>query len=525
MKAVKKFLYLMICIVMIVTVMPTASYAADETLATFSDIPEDWSKPGLLKALENGLLTGYEGRIMPKDFLTRAQMAAILNKSFGASKMASLANYGDMKTSQWYFKDLSIAVEMGTFVGSNNLMKPENFITREEVFVVIAKAFNLTDGALNSTMKFMDATDISGWAKPLVASMIEEGYAKGAYGKLNPKNFMTRAEFAALMNNLVQNYVRKAGTYTGDYSGSLLVSTKDVLLKDMVIDGDLIIGDGVGDGEVVLENVIVTGRTIVRGLAQLVELDLEDEAVALGAGGVPGSNNPGQGQGQNPNPNPPGPNPPPNTSVYGFRLIKEVGTQKISVLVDELTFRDNDKVNFQMVSDVYDRGNADFIAALNTHTDFIERALQLKSVRSGKLYTYTLAQRVLNYSDRPNLKVFKDPRIIDIFEAIDANVAENATPVQVKAMVDLLLSFSLKDIIRDFELLYPYDDDFVAKDFSIWTYNGTTLVKQEQLLIRDIEKKLDKIYNDYTIGQLTGKRIMMVEFGDEKVYLEIDVFK
>ena len=51
MKAVKKLLYLMICIVMIVTMMPTASYAADETLAKFSDIPEDWSKAGLLKEI------------------------------------------------------------------------------------------------------------------------------------------------------------------------------------------------------------------------------------------------------------------------------------------------------------------------------------------------------------------------------------------------------------------------------------------------------------------------------------------
>ncbi len=34
---------------------------------------------------------------------------------------------------------------------------------------------------------------------------------------------------------------------------------------DVTVNGDLIIGDGVGDSEVILDNVIVTGRLIVRG--------------------------------------------------------------------------------------------------------------------------------------------------------------------------------------------------------------------------------------------------------------------
>lgn len=514
MKALKKLIYLMLCMLMIAAVMPSATFAADETLATFSDIPEDWSKPGLLRAIENGLLTGYNGKIMPKDFMTRAQMAAILNKSFGATKMGNLVNYTDVILSKWYFKDMAIAYEMGTFVGNNGKMRPEDFITREEVFVVIAKCFNLTEGDVISTWKFMDATEISGWAKPLVASMIEEGYANGAYGKLNPKNNMTRAEFAALMNNLIKNYIRKAGTYTADYSGTLMVSAKDVILKDMTIDGDLIIGDGVGAGEVTLENVVVKGRTIIRGLAQLVDagIDIGDEEVALGAGGVPGPNNPT-----------PGPNPPPitpNTSVYGFKLIK--GTTE--VLVDEMSFRDNDRVNFQMVSNVFDRGNTDFLAALSTHTDFIERALKLTSDRSGKPYTYTLAQRVLNYTDRPGLKVFNNTNIVTVFEAIDANLEETATSEQVKQVVDILLTFKLDDIIADFEKLYPNDDDYVADDFTIWTYNGTTLVAQNNMLIRDIRSTMNSIYGGYRIDQLVGKRIMRVEFGDEMVELEIVVF-
>lgn len=67
------------------------------------------------------------------------------------------------------------------------------------------------------------------------------------------------------MNSLVKTYITKAGTYTDNITGNVMVNVPGVVLKNITITGDLIIGDGVGSGDVTLDGVTVTGRTLVRG--------------------------------------------------------------------------------------------------------------------------------------------------------------------------------------------------------------------------------------------------------------------
>lgn len=40
------------------------------------DMPNDWSRDALEKAIENGLIQGHNGRIRPKDSLKRAEMSS-----------------------------------------------------------------------------------------------------------------------------------------------------------------------------------------------------------------------------------------------------------------------------------------------------------------------------------------------------------------------------------------------------------------------------------------------------------------
>ena len=70
----------------------------------FSDMPNDWSTPALTAAVENGLLTGSDGKILPADNLTRAQMATIISRAFGATSKASLADFTDVPSGMWYYE-------------------------------------------------------------------------------------------------------------------------------------------------------------------------------------------------------------------------------------------------------------------------------------------------------------------------------------------------------------------------------------------------------------------------------------
>lgn len=266
----RKLLSVLLVMALVVCMMPIATYAVQEVKSensslVFTDMPDDCSKTALENAVKNGLLFGYGGKIRPKDNLTRAQMAAMMNRAFGAIKKASLKNYTDVAENEWYYSDMAKALMMRTFVGFDNKLYPNNNITREQAFAVIARAFKLSGASENVLDKFTDKDQVSPWAKGVTASVVAAGYVGGTDGKLNPKRDITRVEIAHIMDNIVKTYIKKAGVYTKDFTGGVMITVPGVTLRNMKITGDLFIGDGVGDGDIILDNVVITGRTVIRG--------------------------------------------------------------------------------------------------------------------------------------------------------------------------------------------------------------------------------------------------------------------
>ena len=230
----------------------------------FNDMPDDWSTEALEKAILNGLLKGDDDLIRPNDSITRAEVATIMNRAFGSKAKADISTYYDVGTKDWFYDEMAKAVHMEIFQGNKHKLSPNDPITREEAFIVIARALKLED-ADNSIREFTDKDKISSWAKGKVFAMVNNGYVEGANGNINPKGNITRAEFAQVMHNIVKNYITTSGTKTVNHEGNLLIRTSEVTLEDSYISGDLIIGDGVGDGDIDLENVEIKGRLLVRG--------------------------------------------------------------------------------------------------------------------------------------------------------------------------------------------------------------------------------------------------------------------
>ena len=231
----------------------------------FSDFPNNWSSEALKSAIENGLLTGSGDKINPSGNLTRAEMAAIVNRAFGATEMASLAGYSDVSAQAWYYSDMAKAVQMGTFQGADGKLNPTGAITREEAFTVLARAFGLEDGSNSALNAFSDSDTVSDWARGSVAALVAGGYVSGANGKLNPKSSITRAEFAQVMYMLVGDYISQAQTVSQVNSGNVVIRTAGATLSNTTVSGDLILADGIGEGDVTLDGVTVKGRLLVRG--------------------------------------------------------------------------------------------------------------------------------------------------------------------------------------------------------------------------------------------------------------------
>lgn len=246
--------------------LPSNAFAAD--LSQYKDFPNDWSAKSLEQAIDDGLLNGSNGMIDAKGLLSRAQMAAIVSRAFGAAKTASLDDYRDVLPSAWYYSDMGKAVKMGAFQGANGLLNPDAPITREEAFTVLARAFALEGGGSATLKDFVDGGTVSSWASESVAALVAGGYVNGANGMLNLKNNITRAEFAKVITGMAASYVGAEGVSGKTVEGNVIVRESDASLSGMTINGDLIIADSAD--KVSLDNVKITGRIVIRGGADAV---------------------------------------------------------------------------------------------------------------------------------------------------------------------------------------------------------------------------------------------------------------
>ena len=267
----KRILAMLLAAVLCLSLAGGASAASAARKATdFRDFDRTaWYAEAISAAVDNGLLYGKsKTQLDPNGNLTRSEMAAMLNRSFGCYKPADISRYKDVVKSKWYYNDIALAVQMGTYNGvSASSMQPGRAITRQEAIAVVARALqlDLDDYAKTDLSKFTDAKAVSAWALPYIRAMVGTGYIHGRGKILAPLDNITRVEFAQIFANIIGTYITAKGSYDKDIQGNVLIRSDDVTLKNLTVDGDLIIGCGAADGKITLDNVTVTGRLLVWG--------------------------------------------------------------------------------------------------------------------------------------------------------------------------------------------------------------------------------------------------------------------
>lgn len=189
----KRVLSLGIVLTMMASSMQT--FAED-----YLDMPTGWSNAAMTYAVNNGYIKGSNGKLNPQGLATRAQVASIFARVLKLENKADLGSYTDVNASQWYYDDLAKAVDAGLFKGSDNKLRPNDNITREEVMAIIARAYDLS-GENGNLSAFIDGSTVSSWAVNAVSALVENGIVNGSNGKLNPKTNITREEFAQLLYN------------------------------------------------------------------------------------------------------------------------------------------------------------------------------------------------------------------------------------------------------------------------------------------------------------------------------------
>ena len=248
------------------TVVITA--ASDEQTQTLTlglryeiAIPDGWAHDALQFCVDYGILKGDQnGDLKATANATRAELAAMLVRLFGAQKMDALDGFSDVPDTAWYHDEMAKAVAMGIFKGSGNKLNPANRITREEAFVVLARAFGVTSGSTDALSKAPDKDQVSTWAANSVAGMLETGLVHGySDGSLKPKGYITRQELAQVLCNALDCITDDPDALTGS---RCLYTGPASALEGRQINGDLIVSSPDTE-DLTLNNLDVTGRLVL----------------------------------------------------------------------------------------------------------------------------------------------------------------------------------------------------------------------------------------------------------------------
>ncbi|MGI6256384.1 MAG: S-layer homology domain-containing protein [Acutalibacter sp.] len=171
----------------------------------FSDVqPDDWFYDNVMRAVELGIAKGKgNGTFDPYGQITRRDFAIMLAQAMGQSNDGeAVSPFPDVADNDYGVVSIKYLYDQKITVGdSDGNFNPDANITRQEVAIMLAKAFGAT-GTTDTV--FTDDAKIASWAKDYVYAAKAAGLMNGdTAGTFRPNDSFTRAEAASAMVNAI----------------------------------------------------------------------------------------------------------------------------------------------------------------------------------------------------------------------------------------------------------------------------------------------------------------------------------
>lgn len=199
--------------------------------SAFSDIEGHMDQEKIETWKSNGVIMGYQGEFRPDDPITLAELSVLLSRTVGYTKIKE-EYITDIEKDAWYYEDMMKLYSSGVLSGKEVGSDPQKYVSKSVAMKIFDRVF-------------------------------EDGETQ------NEKDFLiTRAQAISMLDDRISKYYNKKGNYHAEVEGNVVIRSSGVMLKDMKINGNLYLMEGIGEGDVVLENVVVTGKTFVRGGGQ-----------------------------------------------------------------------------------------------------------------------------------------------------------------------------------------------------------------------------------------------------------------
>lgn len=198
----------------------------------YPDTKDNWARDAIQAMTQAGYLSGYaDNTFKPSAQITREQAAAIYGKvlqhNLNEQELAEIAtkesstSYSDVEADRWSSSAIKLVSAAGVMEGtSKTAFTPSKTMDREQ-FVAsaasLAKKLNLSTPVKAEKVTFKDEASISSAYLADIQYMAQRGIvASGATENFNPKQPVTRAQAATILNRMLNG----AGLATPKHSTS-----------------------------------------------------------------------------------------------------------------------------------------------------------------------------------------------------------------------------------------------------------------------------------------------------------------
>ena len=183
-----------------VTVVPEPEIKEEEPPVV---VPKHWAADGIEFVKNNGIMQDVtKGEFGNADIVTRADFIYYVMKTIGAKDEAYNFEFSDVSGTDYYSGLLQAAVNKG-IISRDEKFNPNRSVSRQEVCKILVLAVGLSENNAENLASFVDANDVSEWAKGYVGAAAEKGLLKGVgVDKFDPRGFITREQTAVILKRI-----------------------------------------------------------------------------------------------------------------------------------------------------------------------------------------------------------------------------------------------------------------------------------------------------------------------------------
>jgi|GEM_PF-2949700 len=194
----------MTTILIFLLLTPLAIYAQEPTASGgFKDVEGHWAADTIMKWVERGWVKGQtEERFNPSASITRAEMAALVNKAIGYEEEWPWGFF-DVDPGKWYASEVAKAVTAGYMSGDTTArFYPEAPVTRQQMAVMVGRLLLLEWEEPSAS--YSDLIDAPSWSSGSIGAVIREGVMSGTKpGLFEPMANLSRAEAVVTLERVL----------------------------------------------------------------------------------------------------------------------------------------------------------------------------------------------------------------------------------------------------------------------------------------------------------------------------------